>query len=204
MMPARPVTLASVIHHVAKRRMARRASRGTSRVHRTRPTYARTSALRMAKPPSTRSASSGISHQLLDAPRQAFLGLLHLDDEAANVRPARLALDLRPERRLSAAHARDGLAEVAQREEARGDARPGTAFEEVRAGEREASFLAPLQLQLAKPHVGVGADVLLELRGAALARELAAHLLEDLVRDAARLDEVLHDLADERARERAR
>src|SRR5205823_3230974 len=121
------------------------------------------------------------SHQLLDAAGQAFLGLLDLDHEAALLRAARLALDLGAMRRLAAADVRDGLAEVAQREEARRDARAGTALEQVGAGEGEAALLAALELDVAQAHPAVGADVVVQLGRVVLARELAPHLLEDLV-----------------------
>src|SRR5439155_9157722 len=89
-----------------------------------------------------------------------------------------------------------------EREEARGDARAGAVFEEVVPHEREAALLAALDRDLAEPHLAVRLDVRVEVgRRLVLARELAPDLLEDLVRDAARLDEVLHDLADEGARD---
>src|SRR5687767_6035736 len=99
------------------------------------------------------SASCAISDQLLDTAGEALLGLLDLDDEAALGRAARLALDLRAQRRLALVEVRDGLREVAQRERAGGDARLGTALEEVLAVERVAAALLLLDRERAEAHL---------------------------------------------------
>src|SRR5688572_5985871 len=136
MTPWSRVRSESESHHVANMASAPCASRRTRRARSTKPTSARMAAVTKARAASARSAGS-TSHQLLDAAGEAFLGLLDLHDEAALVRAARLALDLGAQRGLAVADARDGLAEEAEREVARRDARAGLVLQQVGAHEGE-------------------------------------------------------------------